>query len=506
MTLQILMQQAAAAVDAGDLARAEPLLLQVVGINPRDADAWHMLAVIAVRGGRAEEAVEKAKRAHELDRRNYLYLNTLGVAYGEAQQFEQAISCFKRSIKERPANAESHYNLGKAYRKKGELRDAERSYLRARQLDPQRPDVANNLAALYSSQGRLAEAMPLYAEARSKMPDDIPVAVNSALAALGAKGADAAIAELREFISRQPTATMAHTVLARYLLAEGRFAEGWDEYVWRRGKAGDPLPADLSKLRVLLVPDQGLGDHLFFLRFAPELRKRAAHVAFDCPAKLLPLLEGNDAAGELQPRGDFDLRWGISDLPRLLRATDTPPPLRITPKRVDQWRARLAAVGPGPYLGVTWRGGTKVEDVEFVDRGEVPLYKEIALDAFGRVVRGWRGTVLVLQRHPADGELAAFRGACGRDAHDFSALNEDLVDIAAVLSLIDEYVGVSNTNMHIRASLNKTARVLVPFPPEFRWMHAGDASPWFPGFTLYRQAASRDWNDALQRLAADLSR
>ena len=59
--------------------------------------------------------------------------------------------------------------------------------------------------------------------------------------------------------------------------------------------------------------------------------------------------------------------------------------------------------------------------------------------------------------------------------------------MAAVLSLIDEYVGVSNTNMHIRAGLGKTARVLVPFPPEFRWMHAGSQSPWFAGCQLYRQ-------------------
>ena len=71
--------------------------------------------------------------------------------------------------------------------------------------------------------------------------------------------------------------------------------------------------------------------------------------------------------------------------------------------------------------------------------------------------------------------------------------------------LIDEYVGVSNTNMHIRAGLGKTARVLVPFPPEFRWMHAGERSPWFPQFSLYRQPPQRDWGNVLQCLRADIS-
>ena len=35
-----------------------------------------------------------------------------------------------------------------------------------------------------------------------------------------------------------------------------------------------------------------------------------------------------------------------------------------------------------------------------------------------------------------------------------------------VLALLDEYIGVSNTNMHLRAAAGRTARVLVPRPAE----------------------------------------
>ena len=111
----------------------------------------------------------------------------------------------------------------------------------------------------------------------------------------------------------------------------------------------------------------------------------------------------------------------------------------------------------------------------------------------------------IVQRVPLPREIEIFSKALGRQVHDLSALNEDLEDMAAVLSLIDEYVGVSNTNMHIRAGLRKTARVLVPFPPEFRWMHAGERSPWFPQFSLYRQPPQRDWGDVLQCLGVDIS-
>src|ERR1043166_3483135 len=111
--LNALMDAAARAVGAGDDARAEPLLLQLVARNPRDAEAWNTLAAIAVRGGRSADAVDRARRAQELDRHNPDYLNTLGVACSEAQQPDQALTCFKRALKERPDFADGHYNLGK---------------------------------------------------------------------------------------------------------------------------------------------------------------------------------------------------------------------------------------------------------------------------------------------------------------------------------------------------------------------------------------------------------
>src|SRR5262245_59073969 len=117
--LTALMVAAAHAAGAGDDARAEPLFHRIVAQNPRDADAWSRLALIAVRGGRACEAIEQVKRALELDRRNGSYLNTLGIAYAETGRFEQALRCLKRAVQERPAYADGHYNLGKVYRRLG---------------------------------------------------------------------------------------------------------------------------------------------------------------------------------------------------------------------------------------------------------------------------------------------------------------------------------------------------------------------------------------------------
>jgi len=87
--------------------------------------------------------------------------------------------------------------------------------------------------------------------------------------------------------------------------------------------------------------------------------------------------------------------------------------------------------------------------------------------------------------------------------HDFTALNEDLEDMLALLSFMDEYVTVSNTNVHLRAATGRNSRVLVPNPPEYRWMAEGEESPWFPGCKLYRQKVDGAWEEALAALARD---
>ena len=83
-------------------------------------------------------------------------------------------------------------------------------------------------------------------------------------------------------------------------------------------------------------------------------------------------------------------------------------------------------------------------------------------------------------------------------------MSADLGEVLALLDLLDEYVAVSNTNAHLDAGLGKVARILVPYPPEWRWMSAGAQSPWFPAFPLYRQPTSRDWSEPLARLRRDL--
>src|SRR5262249_55104297 len=153
----------------------------------------------------------------------------------------------------------------------------------------------------------------------------------------------------------------------------------------------------------------------------------------------------------------------------------TPPAiaLRADTGALARVAARLADLGPGPYLGLTWRAGTDVLHRQEFGRDDRVLAKEIAPARLGAALRGWRGTLLALQRLPAPGEIEALGGAAGRQAHDFSSVNEDLGEMLALLGCLDDYVAVSNTNVHLQAGAGGRARVLVPRPAEWRWMDEG---------------------------------
>jgi len=195
----------------------------------------------------------------------------------------------------------------------------------------------------------------------------------------------------------------------------------------------------------------------------------------------------------------------VGELPLVLgtaRLDELPPALPLTalPERSSAIKSRLAALGNGPFLGVTWRAGTE----RTANHRKPLLYKEADCSLLGRALSTWHGKVLILQRNPRAKEIERFLHALGRPAHDLSDLNENLEDMLALLEQLDEYVGVSNTNMHLMSGLGKPARVLIPNPPEWRWMAEGQESPWFPGFTLYRQQRDGEWSGALSRLSEDL--
>jgi hypothetical protein len=177
-------------------------------------------------------------------------------------------------------------------------------------------------------------------------------------------------------------------------------------------------------------------------------------------------------------------------VPEAQSASSVPAPLTLTPEpaRVEAMREKLRALGSPPYVAVAWRAGEPKTGLFET------LFKQLPLDVLADAVREMPGTVVSVQRAPRTGETDELAKQLGRPVQDLSAINRDLEDALAFMAVVDELVGVSNTNVHLRAGAGKPSRVFVPFPYEWRWMATG-TSPWFPGTQVHRQAPSGTWTN-----------
>jgi tetratricopeptide (TPR) repeat protein len=535
--------------EQGLAAEAERDLRSVAQRHPDYPLAWLNLGNVLRRQQRYEEAAQSYRQVIQLDPSFADAHNELGGILHLTHRFDEAEQAYRQFLALQPRSEAGHINLASLLIDRGRFADAAGLCRRGIETrpGPQGAAVLHQLLGITRAhQGDFVSALTAFRAATVSASDSPRALWGCGLALLETGDEEGGL----RYLEQAPDAAEFRFAIAGVYLMLGNMQEGWREYHNRPPRSGFAqqfphfeLARELQgpQKKVLLHREQGLGDELFFLRFAPELKARGVAITYRAHGKIASMLERVRVLDKVitadAPLPAADLQVLVGDLPQLLGGLDAvrypapktpplarqlvttvetqfrrvprvfypglPPPLPLValPQKLEDTRERLSRLGPPPYLGLTWRAGTAPEQQGLV---WMP-HKEVPLKALGSTLRSVNGTLLALQRNPTPGELDELSALASRPMHDLTALNEDLETMLALLALIDEYIGVSNTNFHLRAGVSRNARVLVPRPTEWRWMLAGDESPWFPGFRIYRQGADGNWSAALGKLARDLT-
>jgi tetratricopeptide (TPR) repeat protein len=316
-----------------------------------------------------------------------------------------------------PDNPQTLHAIGALHAAQNRLETAEEYFRRALGQAPTDHDVAANLGNVLAKTFRTDEALTLYGGALSSAPDDPDLLCNVGNAVSHRGDHAGAAVHYRRALAIDPDHVDAHAGLANNLLADGRFTEGWFHFLNRTSTAAiaaqldrTPLAADLQGQRIFVLADQGLGDQVFFARFLPALKERGAHVTYGPEPRIADMLRRSGVADEItdqtppaagsRPAGSRIA--SVGDLPYMLGHGDgdsLPPPFAIPalPAREDALRDKLAEFGPQPWIGVTWRAGTP--------NLRQALTKEAPAALFASALQKVPGTIVVVQRNPADGEI-----------------------------------------------------------------------------------------------------
>ena len=484
--------------------------------QPDFADARNNLGVALQARGSLEAAVAQYRLA--LTSHPTLvdaHLN-LGTALGKLGRYDEALVCYRDALTLDPHSAQAHFNAGNAFNALGDPVAARASFEQALTLRPDYAEAQVNLGSLIGKLGDYAGAELHYRRAVALQPN--PTHLVCLGGSLGAQGRlDEEEGFYRRALALDPHYADAHQNLAWLLLKRGDYRHGWAEFAqrWRKDDyAALAIPGvpewrgePLEGRRLLLVGEQGFGDHFQFLRFASVLAARGAQVELQVREPLLPLvtrIPGVHRAFSGRPDGHYDFWVPMMSVPscigmELHTIPADLPYMFADEEKVKSWRERTGAPPKGAppegqrKVGLVWAGSPTFGN----DR-----YRSIALADLRPLSELKNIAWYALQKGPAHAQLAhapaAFR------AHDFTEAFNSFEDTAALIMTLDLVISVDTGVAHLAAALGKPVWVLLPANSDWRWLEQRDDSPWYPGMRLFRQKALGHWGPLAHEVAAAL--
>lgn len=444
---QGLRQAAEAAAQAGDLRRSAQLLGQALALCPDDAQLLTQLGGVFYQLRLDKFAVLHLDRAIELQPDCAMAINQRGLALARLQQDAAALADFRRAVEIAPSFAQAHLNLGNALSLAGDSAAAMRCYDRAVACEPE-----------------LAEA---------------------------------------------------HLSRAVLLLSRGDFASGWPAYEWRAktkkwGLTGlSPIKTRwqgrASTGRLLVLREQGLGEHILFASVLEELTALVPDVTVALDERLVTLFGRSIPCVKFVNKSgfvgadSFDEQVLIGSLPQYFRRSladfERAPPryLFSDPRQTADLRSRLAR--PGRLLcGLSWSSRNAY----------LGSNKSASLQQLLPILRLPHVDFIDLQYGDTAQERTQLERESGIRIHKLDEI-DNLNDVDALASLIracDLVVTTSNTTAHLAGALGQPSLLLAPLGKQtiWYWKVVNGRCLWYPSIRVFEQHSHRDWTKCVEEV------
>ncbi len=494
----------------GQAPRADAAYARACELKPRERDLLGAFGLFLARIGQLDRAIDSFKRTVKIDpgfAQGYLQL---GMAFDQLGKFPEAESAFRQSLRLNPHAPGTLQRLGQTLGKAGRLEEAIECLQQALRMDPDHFDANFNLAIAYRMLGRNEDTIAPLERALAVSPDSTAVLEELARNYSDLNLQQKALPLLDKAIALKPGDTELRSLRALALLAIGELPQGFREYEIRwKSKTFPQNPRfshvpqwtgfDIAGKTILLHTEQGFGDSIQFIRYAPLIVERGARVLLQAGKEILPLLMtvGRIAEGIETDRtvSAFDVRCALLSLPFAFGTTlqtipATVPYLHPDPQNIEQWKPRLEAPAAARKIGLVWAG----RPTHRRDR-----QRSMSLEMLAPLADVAGATYFSLQKGKAAEERI--------DGFDLIQIGPDLkdfADTAAVIAQLDLVISVDTAVAHLAGALGKPVWTLIGSFTDFRWMLGREDTPWYPTMRLFRQSRRDDWASVIERVVADL--
>ena len=514
-----LLRRALRAHEAGELVKAERLYNAALQHDRENFDALHGLGELHRRRGRLDTALVLFQMALMNDPSRAEGFASLGLVFHLLHRFDKALKSYDEGLALDPGNTELLNRRGVALLELRRPLEALGCFERVLAGNPDHLDALGNYGNSLLKLNRPGEALAAYDRVLTVRPDNAQLLTNRAVALRRLDRPHEALMSASRALIASPDFAQARFVVSMARLTLGDFAAGWRCYEarWSVGQLatqrrsfsaplwlGAETPeVSLDGKTVLLHAEQGIGDAIQFVRYAPLVGRRGAKkVVLEVRRELVPLVSDlSDVATVIahgDPLPDFDLHCPLMSLP-LAFATELStipaaiPYLAARDEQIAAWRRRLPQ--HRPLVGLVWSG----EPTHDNDHN-----RSIALETLAPLLDVPAVAFVSLQHDVRECDAPVLRNL--PNLFRIESKFCDFADTAAVVALLDAVVSVDTAVAHLAGAMGKPLFLLLPFAADFRWLRERADSPWYPTARLYRQPNFGDWDSAIDAVAHDLPR
>ena len=391
--------------------------------------------------------------------------------------------------------------------------------LRIREL----PEIWNNMGTAHKADNRDAEAEFCWRKAL-ELREDADYYNNMATLYINVGNPGPGITWAEKGLQIDPQHARLHWNRSLLLLEAGRWSEGFAEYDWGLLSGdrairnySDPAEAvpfwDGTKgKRVVVYGEQGIGDEIMFASAIPDLM-RDCDVVFDCHPRMMHLFRRSfgipcygtrkDNVIEWPKREKLDAKISIGSLFKYYRHKGVFPKvpyLKPDQQLVAHYRAKLEALGPGPYVGISWKAGTKQTRADL---------RSLKIKTFDPIFE--QGGTFVSLQYTADaqGKVDRFREESGITVHHWPEVIEtghdeevrwlgfDYDHTVALCAALDVVIVPNTAVVHVCGAIGKECWTMTPDAPAWRYQLKGEQMPMYGSVRQFRG------ENAIDRIAAE---
>ncbi|MBY6266054.1 hypothetical protein EI613_29695 [Azospirillum sp. 412522] len=487
--------------------------IRALALDPGFAEGWSIAGSILLERRAMERLPTILHRAARLAPDSPSAWLALAAGLGEKAEPDLPLACARRAVALAPDRPVGYVNQAGLLIRHGRLEAAEVSHHRLRRLAPLEGYAEAGDSLVATLRGDFAMAVSLARRSLVLRPASPAALVNLSLAEHANGQAERARRGNERALLLDSESDVARFNLSMVLLAQGDFANGWRLYEarWRMEHVAYPAHAprwhggDPAGRSFLLVAEQGQGDTLHFVRYAPMLAALGAHVHLMVQPSLVRLLSGLPGIATVrspaEPPPVCDACIPLLSLPLVFGTTlatvpGAVPYLRASEQDRSRWKRRLDGERR-LKIGLAWAGSA--HDGQFLAH-MVDRRRSLPLAALAPLAGVPGVSFYSLQKGPPATEAPP----PGLDLVDWMDEVGDFADTAALVAELDLVISVDTSVCHLAGALGRPVWMLSRYDSCWRWLRDRSDSPWYPTMRLFRQDRPGDWLPVILRVRSAL--